>query len=323
MSLDLTKFDVYNYDLYLRPDGQTTTGTSGAHNIPTGFTDNFLKSQILNIPNGFNFNPSHKVYFYLRNVRIGAVDACDICKTALTTDAGYNKDFGTILLSNQFYIKVNTTSQYNYGNFEYAEITDNKVQNCQPVPVLIPVDFKPVISQHDHVPVSSTLKTHLGLQLKEIVTATIRLDDDKNILLKDVALVDNAAPFDQDGDPLRVPTSYAQVPATLKFVPEVPPAGANPAVDAHKDIVNVGSGNELVGLVLDKGTNMFDRMACIGNPFGNSIEIQLVNVDLQTKYPTPLVNGGSTFFNTSTTSVELTNALLISFSILVQKENKY
>ena len=59
MSLDLTKFDVYNYDLYLRPDGQTTTGTSGAHNIPTGFTDNFLKSQILNI--FFGLSVYHRV----------------------------------------------------------------------------------------------------------------------------------------------------------------------------------------------------------------------------------------------------------------------
>ena len=99
MSIDLSNYDIYNYDLYLRPDKQTLGAYTVAGNtIPASIGKGNLKKQFLNVPNGFVFNPNHKAYFYLKDIRIGARDSVDFLSDGL-----YAK---------QQYLKVKTGTQY-------------------------------------------------------------------------------------------------------------------------------------------------------------------------------------------------------------------
>ena len=75
---------------------------------------------------------------------------------------------------------------------------------------------------------------------------------------------------------------------------------------------------------MDKGTNVLDRMLCIGNPFGNEIEMQVCLVDPNVSYPAA-PGDGKTEYDTSIVEVDLSSAVLVSFSILISKpdDKKY
>ena len=298
MSLDLTKFDVYNYDLYLRPDGQTTTPTAGAGLIPTAVGSGKLKQQFLNIPNGFNFNPSNKVYLYLKDVRFGAKDAVDFV----------NGNF-----DQKYYIKVKTSSQYQYTNFSGSDtvLKDSDAQECQPYSALIPIDLDQVVQDRSNIPMLSSLASHLDTNLTTTQFGKIHLIDTVDFTHKatiEAGTSTLAAAFDHIG----AETSYVELDVEVEHVAT---AGGS------TEVVNLTNGKELVGLTLNKNTNMMDRMVCIGNPFGNAIEFQVVAQDLGFDYPDPL--DGFTQYDAFAAEDELTNAVLISFSILVEKENKY
>ena len=301
MSLDLTKFDVYNYDLYLRPDGQTTTPAAGAGLIPTAVGSGKLKQQFLNIPNGFNFNPSNKVYLYLKDVRFGAKDAVDFV----------NGNF-----DQKYYIKVKTSSQYQYTNFSGSDtvLKDSDAQECQPYSALIPIDLDPVVQDRSNIPMLSDLASHLDTNLTTTQFGKIHLIDTVDFTHKatiEAGTSTLAAPLDYDAA-VAHSTSYVELDVEVEHV--VTAGGST-------EVVNLTNGKELVGLTLNKNTNMMDRMVCIGNPFGNAIEFQVVAQDLGFDYPDPL--DGFTQYDAFAAEDELTNAVLISFSILVEKENKY
>jgi len=64
-------------------------------------------------------------------------------------------------------------------------------------------------------------------------------------------------------------------------------------------------------------------MLCIGNPFGNEIEFQICDLDPNVDYPA--VRDGETQYNTTLNELELSSAVLVSFSILISKpdDKKY
>ena len=77
MSIDLSNFDIYNYEFFLRPDSQTATIATNAQNVESVSNDN-LKPQFMNIPSQYNVSPAAKVYFYLRDISINNRDALAI-----------------------------------------------------------------------------------------------------------------------------------------------------------------------------------------------------------------------------------------------------
>ena len=95
-SFDITDFDIYNYDIILRPDGLVQeTANDGFANGPKP-----LKPYYFNTPSNFFAHPNQKCYFLLREAMLGATDSSDIGEEGV-----------------QYYLSLGVSSKYAYSNF--------------------------------------------------------------------------------------------------------------------------------------------------------------------------------------------------------------
>ena len=307
MSVDLTKFDIYNYDLILRPNNQSIT--KDIHNALTAIGSGLLKKQFMNIPNGFVFNPNHKAYLYLKDLRISIRDAIEI------VILDYQK--------RKFYLKVVTASQYNFSNFtslDQVRVGDTQVLDTRPTSALIPLEFKEIMRDLDNIPPNSRMREFADKTLKSQMTGVVRVKDTINIIdTGKGASVDTSTDTELFHNGV-AGESYVEIPAQIEYVPADP---AQPGNLAKTQIKRFGNGKMLMGLSLDKDTNILDRMVCIGNPFGNEIEFQICEVNPTTNYPTLVGDAtNQTNYNTSLNNLLMSGAITLSFSILITKGDK-
>ena len=307
MSIDLSNFDMYNYEFMLRPDGQTATHSAGvATNVAT-ISNNVLKSQFMNIPSQYNMNPKNKVYFYLRDIQINNRDS-------LAIYSGH--------LHEKYYLQVKTSGLYNYSNFVAAatKIADGVQQNVQPGYALVPINFQPIIVDYFKLPLKGTEDASAdGLEgdphLNEDLPAVLRAQHNfQHPLLSTIYPGGGNAPTDNTSDNLGDDLSSVSIPVGVKEHPE-----------GNQEetwlITQVGTRKFVKALTLDKSTNVLDRMVCINSPFGNAIEFQLTNVSptvSATKDADEHVTG-HTHYNCNISTQKMGGAVVISFSLLVEK----
>lgn len=130
MSLDLTKFYKYNYNLQILPDG---TLLNNVHGVAAAKP---LQKVFMNAPQNFKDINDMKYYFELNKMDIGLDD--------------YSSVFGAIGQSNSTYLQVNTGGLYNYNNFNNNSSTvahqpqTKSTDHSNPIfpsPLLIPITF--------------------------------------------------------------------------------------------------------------------------------------------------------------------------------------
>ena len=312
MSIDLSRYDIYNYEFYLRPNGQSVKPTFGNLSTITEVSDNLLKSQTMNIPGQYNVNPGSKVYLYLRDIHINTRDTLAILRDEYQS---------------KHYLQIKTATQYNYSNFKNSQIGDEVVQNAQPNHALIPINYVPLVANYDTIPViGSSMSSSL------LVTAHINTDIPGTMFVKEdrlhTLIPSVKADTNNKSSELGVERSglgaYIEVPVRFTQTAQVP-AVVDPAADAipgFTTITKVGSNQEIKGLTLDKSTNILDRMVCVHNPFGNILEFQILNLD-PSMIPNPGPAGaldGKTAYKCQAVAMKPSGAVIVSFSLLVEKD---
>jgi len=329
MSIDLSRYDIYNYEFLLRPDGQTTTETGTTHADLTGVSDNKLKSQYMNIPGQYNVNSKSKVYMYLRDVSISNRDAVDI-----VIDGS----------DRRHYLQVQTSSQYNYSNFmgnSEGKNDDSVVQNVQPNFALIPVTFQPIVRDYSILPIEHTTdSTRAGFEvlsnMSSDIPGSMYLKDDYTYPILPIDPAHNKAselgtlPWEKfhvlspagadSGTDPEIPAEPPTAPAYINVPVWFQQVAENPVTfeSAHSIITDIGSRKCIMGMTIDKSTGMLDRMVCINNPFGNQLEFHIQTINPTMGLPDTL--DGKTRYDLQASTLKMGGAVVISFSLLVEKD---
>ena len=313
MSIDLSRYDIYNYEFYLRPNGQSVKPTFGNLSTITDVSDNLLKSQTMNIPGQYNVNPGSKVYLYLRDIHINTRDTLAILRDEYQS---------------KHYLQIKTATQYNYSNFANGQIGDEVVQNAQPNHALIPINYVPLVVNYDTIPIAGSR----GLNDSLLVTAHMNGDIPGTMLVKEDSLhilipsikADTNNKSSDLGEERTGAGAYIEAPVRFTQTAQVPESTepVSPEVPGFTTITQVGSNQEIKGLMLDKSTNILDRMVCIHNPFGNILEFQILNLDpsmIPNPGPADALDG-KTAYKCQAVASKFGGAVIVSFSLLVEKD---
>ena len=301
MSIDLSNFDMYNYEFMLRPDGQTATVNVDDTKLDA-ISDNILKSQFMNIPSQYNLDPKSKVYFYLRDIHINNRDTL-----AIYSQAAQQKH----------YLQIKSSGKYNYTNFSGSStgIGDTGVQNVQPGYALIPLNYQPVVVDNVKIPLRYTVDAdepglEASVNLSYDIPATFLAGHYvEHPLLGTIYAGDDV---ESTTGELGNNESITSIPIAVREL--------NEGASEEFKITKIGSRKFVKALTLDKSTTILDRMVCINNPFGNTLEFQLVNViPAVTPDKTVGVFLGTTSYDCGIHTRTMGGAVVISFSLLVEK----
>ena len=128
MSIDLTKCERYDYNLLLRPNGQTIVNATKISSAPV------LKSQIINIPSRVatsNYK-SKKFYFVFNSAQVGKADAINLFNNTS---------------SNNLYLTIgglNNDTYSNFYNLSDTTLEDTQSQEVQPAPLIFHIQPQPL-----------------------------------------------------------------------------------------------------------------------------------------------------------------------------------
>jgi hypothetical protein len=128
MSIDLTKCERYDYNLLLRPNGQTIVNATKISSAPV------LKSQIINIPSRVatsNYK-SKKFYFVFNSAQVGKADAINLFNNTS---------------SNNLYLTIgglNNDTYSNFYNLSDTTLEDTQSQEVQPAPLMFHIQPQPL-----------------------------------------------------------------------------------------------------------------------------------------------------------------------------------
>ena len=312
MSLDLTNFDRYDYNLCLRPDGVTHAGET--------VTPKPLKKQFLNIPSKVATSKytQPRYFFLFRSAKLGQLDATSLM---------------AINHLKNFYLLVEGISSEIYSNSinNAATIVDADTQNVQPSPVMFQLSINPIYEYIDNTCayVQKTLKPHdtagFTVNARPVGNIGAAAADPTATNLQTIGEHPNTA-FQYVTGAAVGTCSFARLASTNKGRDAVGTA-ANPytmcdmPVRISKDqkfVLKLGNtGKEIVSASL-QCFDKYSEIVEIGNPFGNEIGFKLVSNDLNVD-----TSAGATKFSLANTTHENYGALSINFSILCVKENKY
>ena len=131
-TFNIADFDIYNYDIILRPDGlvQENAGEGAPHE------EKLLKPYYFNTPSNFFVNPNQKCYFYLKHIEVGKHDAAEmVLPNAQQT----------------LFLSLGVSSKYSYSNFTATggEIVDAVLHPEHPQSAIINTPFTIFYNEDD------------------------------------------------------------------------------------------------------------------------------------------------------------------------------
>ena len=153
-SYDIKDFDVYKYDVILRPDGPTTFNGDGTSilNPAASFPYNF------DIPPNFFVFPNQKCYFHLQSLEIGNMDTA--------TNVWSNNSLGGSVIGQETFLSIGGISSHfqrtNFGG-PVAVATVHLPEHSQSALIRVPV--KAYLKLPTAVPAASSAIVYGGAKL--------------------------------------------------------------------------------------------------------------------------------------------------------------